>query len=535
MNLLTNNWIPVRTRSGQHKWIAPWQITEGLKDDPIIAVDAPRADFTGALQQFLIALLQTAFAPERESNWKTTFSDPPEPAALKAAFSEFAAAFNFGPDRPSFMEDLELEGKSDKPIAGLLIEAPGGNTLKENKDVFVKRGQVNGICPEVAAMALLALQVNAPSGGVGHRTSLRGGGPLTTLMMNAPGSEKDTLWHNLWLNVLTAKSFNGLSGQASLNKSEQIFPWLAPCRVSDKTGDPTTPEDAHPLVMYWAMPRRIRLDWNNTQAGVCDVTGRECESLLTGYTTKNYGANYEGAWLHPLSPYHESDKGPMPFHPQPGGLPFRYWLGFTGYRENLSRPAAVVSQWQQRRDQFSSVAGVPHIWAFGFDMDNMQARCWYEALMPLHYVQQNPERFAERIQALIESADQVGRVLRAALKQSWFKRPGDAKGDVSFITDSFWQTMEGDFYAHMRRLVAVLDGEHDSEAAEDHALSDITVSWHVALKSRAIKLFDQWASAGYFEAEDPRRIATAHNDLQKNLNGPKLRKLLGLGTSRKAA
>jgi len=62
MNLLEKSWIPVRRASGQRLWIAPYQITDGIGQDPIVALDAVRPDFNGALIQFLIGLVQTAWA-----------------------------------------------------------------------------------------------------------------------------------------------------------------------------------------------------------------------------------------------------------------------------------------------------------------------------------------------------------------------------------------------------------------------------------------------------------------------------------------
>ena len=70
MNLITDQWLPVIRKDGSKEKIAPWQITDGINDDrPIMEIDAPRADFKGALYQFLIGLLQTAFAPEDEDEW----------------------------------------------------------------------------------------------------------------------------------------------------------------------------------------------------------------------------------------------------------------------------------------------------------------------------------------------------------------------------------------------------------------------------------------------------------------------------------
>lgn len=537
MNLIEDQWIPVRTRANRKRWIAPWQITEGLDDDPIVAIDAPRADFTGALMQFLIGLLQTAFAPERERDWPQEFEQPPSPQTLKDAFAQYRDVFYFGPDRPSFMEDIDLQGTADKPISGLLIEAPGGNTLKENKDFFIKRGTTEKICPEIAAMALLTLQINAPSGGVGHRTSLRGGGPLSTLVVNTPKSQFDTLWHNLWLNVLDQVTFNRLSGASDLTNLLSKFPWMGAARTSEKGGVNTTPEHAHPLTMFWAAPRRVALDWGNAQSGVCDITGKQSETLISGYVTQNYGANYEGAWLHPLSPYRENEGSePSPLHPQPGGISYRHWLGFTVNKPEHSRPAAVVAAWAERRRSIDALAkSTPYIWAFGYDMDNMKARCWYESLMPLHYVQNDPARFAEHVGMLVEAANLTGSYLRTALKQAWFKRPKDARGDVSFISDAFWQTTEAAFYRHVKDLARLIDEPEQTDETLDLALRDVAQSWLVALRGECLRLFNQWVATGYFEAEDPRRASVAHNDLQKKIHGKTLRAALGLPVSKKAA
>ena len=55
MNLLNEPWMPVRRGDGTREWIAPHQIS----DPNIVAFDADRPDFNGALAQFAIGLLQT--------------------------------------------------------------------------------------------------------------------------------------------------------------------------------------------------------------------------------------------------------------------------------------------------------------------------------------------------------------------------------------------------------------------------------------------------------------------------------------------
>src|SRR5699024_10547476 len=100
-----------------------------------------------------------------------------------------------------FMQDLDpLEEARIAPVSGLLIDAPGANGIKNNTDFFVKRGQAQQLCADCAALALYTIQANGPAGGAGFRTGLRGGGPLTTLIL--PDEANSSLWHKLWLNVV---------------------------------------------------------------------------------------------------------------------------------------------------------------------------------------------------------------------------------------------------------------------------------------------------------------------------------------------
>ena len=105
-NLLTDRWLPVRLKDGGAEKIAPHEI--GRTD--ILDIDAPRADFRGAIYQLLIGLLQTAFAPEDRKKWQHYWKEPPAPEKLGAAFEPYSAAFvvNAPVGEPAFMQDLQL-------------------------------------------------------------------------------------------------------------------------------------------------------------------------------------------------------------------------------------------------------------------------------------------------------------------------------------------------------------------------------------------------------------------------------------------
>ena len=547
MELLTEKWLPIQRRSGLYDWIAPYQITE--TDDPPVRLAASRPDFNGSLMQFLIGLLQTTTTINSNTAWDRAFERPPTPEQLQAQFASTAAAFELDGDGLRFMQDSTLtadEGE-EKAIAALLIEAPGAQSIERNVDHFVKRGEAATMCPHCAAAALFTLQTNAPSGGAGHRTSLRGGGPLTTLVLYTPEpsatASRPSLWRNLWLNVCLRAAFLADSGDASLVQAPRSFPWLGSIEAL-QPGEETQPVHAHPAQMFWAMPRRIRLDFSNLRTGRCAICGRASEQLLSRYRTKNYGMNYKGAWRHPLSPYYQQKQGDplLPLHPQPGGLGYRHWLAWvlgTSDGKKVVHPATVVSRFlSEVRDDHQR--GQYRLWAFGFDMDNMKARCWYESTLPLYSLAASAEsetgsaRMLERLQEgaarMVSAAEQTLFYARSAIRGAWFGE-AESKGDMSFIDAAFWSGTEGAFYRLLRQWVSLaqVDGEIIDAGQR---LSEV---WLAAMKKAAFELFGEHAESGQMAAVDPRRVAEAHRQLGKNLNGPKLYALLGLPTVDKAA
>ena len=523
-NLIRDPWIPVRRTGGAREMITPDGVTSNYDDDPVIALDAPRPDFNGALIQFLIGLVQTTAAPEHEKAWRAWLKKPPDPAELRERFETVGPYFNLDGPKPRFMQDLELDKAVSKPIAELLIDSPGGKTLDDNTDHFVKRNGVIGLCSSCAAAALFALQTNAPSGGVGHRTSLRGGGPLTTLILGR------MLWHTIWFNILTEADFSATSGNSQKKQPSDSFPWNGPTRTSQKKGGrTTTPLDAHPIQMFWGMPRRIVLNSEDTATGGCSICVAASDSLIEQYVTQNYGVNYEGAWWHPLSPYGQGDDGfPAPRHAQPGGVSYRHWLGLV--IEDLERtikPARVVQQFYEDREKTSVVRelidGAALLWAFGYDMDNMKARCWYESLMPVVTVSDEVrDDFEHLVRQLVSTAVQVSKELRKNLRKAGYHPGAKAKRDLSVIDSRFWQATESGFYETLERIRQHLTGGEDT--------LDDKKQWLSLLRRWALAIFDELSQTGRFEAADPKRIALARRDLTRftGERNKRIQDLLGL-------
>ena len=357
LNLITSPWLPVRRASGLREMIAPHQLTKDFTDDPIMALDFGRPDLDGAVTEFLIGLFAVGMGPEDTAAWAAVWRAPPSPEALHEVLAPLAFAFNLGGDGPRCFQDLdELQKAELTPILHILIDYPGENALKLNTDHFAKRDVRNVSSPEAAA-ALIMLQTWAPSGGAGHRTSMRGGGPLTTLARSprvlSDGRAITTLWDLIWINIPE-------TNEAPAH-NEKLFPWLGPARTSSNqevvNSDPAI---AHSLQAFFGTPRRIRLEFDS-------------QGVAVAYRTLPNGANYPAeAWRHPLSPYYKEAKGSiLPVHPRAGPESYRDWLGVLVNGDNALRATCINTLSGRlerigiaRKDRRTSIL------AFGYDQDN---------------------------------------------------------------------------------------------------------------------------------------------------------------------
>ena len=465
--------------AGVVEWVEPFRVTDGVGDDPFVAFAWPRPDFNGAAHEFLIGLLATAAAPENEDAWEDWWSAPPAPEILGDRFETVAHAFTLDASGPRFLQDQDpLDGAEEKAVAALLIDAPGAQTLRNNADLFVKRGGVPVLGRAAAAMALFTLNAYAPSGGAGHRTSLRGGGPLTTITIGG-----DSLWARLWPNVETLGSTRDRWPLPSLLPEDPVamFPWLGRTRTSNlkADGQATTPADVHPLQVYWGMPRRIRLVFEESQDRRCALTGVKDGTVVTAYRTRNYGINYSEGFEHPLTPYYAQKAGGtrLPVHPRPGGLSYRHWPGLVAASgDGLRQPARAVRHVVTVRKRFMSNAQVRFA-AFGYDMDNMKARNWIEGEWPLPLIadQQAREYLEAFVRNAINGAETVSRLVVRAVKSALYDRPTDAPGDYGFVAERFFRETEAAFHEVLAAAIEAIRTGHG--ANPDDPTLEVRRAW----------------------------------------------------------
>lgn len=542
MNLLHKPWLPVRRRDGSREWIAP----DRLSDPDIVGFDADRADFNGALAQFAIGLLQTTTPMDSPIVWKQLFANPPDAVTLKSWFAPVTAAFEFDGDGARFMQDTGLKNGSGKTqgIAGLLIESPGNNALENNTDHFVKRGAVEAMCDRCAAAALFTLQTNAPEGGGGGGgkfTGIRGGGPLTTLVVCQP---RQSLWQDLWLNVRERSVFLSLPGDSSRSNLSATFPWLETQSLPMGDNRLLTPVQIHPAHVFWAMPRRIRVDFATVRPGKCGICQEHSSHLVGNYADATGGFNYKekGLWDHPLSPYREQARaGWQPVHPR-GPIGYRHWLALVAGSEGKNqRPAKVVNWCVEMRHRV--LRGRLRLWAFGYDMDSAKPQCWYESTLPLYGLADCEPSMQKEVEAevanWIAAADLASRQLTVAVKSAWFSESATKKWKADIanafaarVTAQLWSRTEKQFYDQLNQQIELVRNTKTSDQLP------VREEWLRHVAGVAISLFDEdIVGSGPIERQNPRRVARAFQNLKYSrdgrggLFGSEMRQTLGLPNS----
>ncbi|MFM9938436.1 MAG: type I-E CRISPR-associated protein Cse1/CasA [Hyphomicrobiaceae bacterium] len=526
-SLARQAWIPVALDDGRRVFVRPCEVSQPFDGRTILRVATGRPDCDISLTEFLIGLLAVAIGPKDRRDWVQRYRNPPTAAELETAFAPFDAALLLDGDGPRFFQDLDPLAGGPSPIEGLLIDAPGGNTIKENADHFVKRGRSAALSRSGAAIVLATLQTSAPAGGAGNRTSLRGGGPLTTIIV--PGTQDNrepSLWERLWANVPAGM-------QATAADIQSVFPWTTATRVSDKSGKTTTPDDVHPAQAFFGMPRRIRLNFEpNGEQHPCDLLGIVDDVVVTGYVTRPWGTNYT-AWSqgHPLSPYYrmkETDLEFLPLHLQSSRVGYRQWLGMVMEgQKGLRVPARCLTEFPQRaRDlvpRDDAVLRRARLLVAGYAMDNMKPLDFAEALLPLILTGSAiaDDAIKELARHWVEAADMVANQTVTAVRLALYGEKSKADRDstvLEAVKARFWADTDDAFYAALRSAADSLEAESDSECHADMNRA-ASAGWLATLRRHALAIFDDAVPIEDAEGHRIEDIITGRKMLGLMLNG----------------
>ena len=515
-SLFTDNWIPARFSGGETRWIALHEI---VADPAPLDVDWGRPELRTSTYELLIGLFALALADRltESDDWADLHDTPPSPEELTTRLAPLAPYLTLDGEGARFAQDAaELADEVRAPDA-LLLDSPGDNTLKNGADIFAKRGRFPALSRKAAAVVLYAMQTYAPSGGAGHRTSMRGGGPLTTLVVPEPerGQSEPTLWRRIVANLPMLRDERAPPKDLGL-----VFPWAKPTRLS--TGGATTEcgPDAHWLQCYFGTPRRIRLVFEpNAERRICALTGDVDDVIVTGFRTEPWGVSY-GVWRHPLSPYYPVKGGPpLPIHAQSGRIGYRDWTGHLFSQTRATQVTQFENAFPRQRDARLS--------AMGFVTDNMKALDWVEAEAPL-FLLSSPDARARMAafarERLVKPAETVAYLLRSALRDAL--GADTQKTLVASATERLWIETDAAFFATLDAAADRLRG-FDTDADEDDVaavdLAPLAHDWlERTLRPCAIAIFEETAPVdqlGDLEESQVARIVKAARSLHSALRG----------------
>ena len=444
LNLITDPWIPA-IRDYRSVTIRPDQIADAGVTRP----DWPRADLNLACLELLIGLLFLADPPRDDGDWHERF-DTPDSERLRAALEPFAPHFELADDGPRFLQDLErfetTAKKSDvNPPDMLFIDSAGQSTREKNADLMVKRSRYPALPLPLAAIALYTLQSFAPAGGSGNRTSMRGGGPMVTLVQPLD-SEPYVLWRLVWSNVPEGEPL-------PVERASEALPWLrATC--TSPNDEIVTPDMSHPVEAFFGMPRRLRLLFR--------------EETLTGVVQNKHGTNY-ARWLHPLTPHYRKKVGDelLPVHPDPGKVSYRNWLGLAFGQGNEAR----VSAESVRRFHNLTNAPAAEVLAGGWAMSNMKPMDFDLHVYPTFRLSEDADL---RAGALVKAANSASQEMIKSLKKS----TGVKAHAFEPVRDAFFAGTEAAFVDAVKTIAAGGGAE-------------VEKTWLNTLRRTVLSLFDE--------------------------------------------
>jgi CRISPR system Cascade subunit CasA len=332
-------------------------------------------------------------------------------------------------------------------------------------------------------------------GGPGYRTSLRGGGPLSTLVI----PQRDGLWRLIWANV-------PLGEPAPVDAS--VFPWLAPAVPA---GTVVPGPGVHPAQVWWGMPRRYRLLLGGL--GTCSITGQADCSTVSRCRKASRGRNYESSvWRHLLTPYRSKPGG------QPQLLPvlargFRGWRDYIGLvaasQDGRSLPAASVARWRADRRRDAGEGPDIRLYAAGVIANQAKILDGVESEMPIPGSADDQPRIDALAGALVAATHEAAEALKLAGRRARAPTPGT-------LAEALWRETEAGFYAALAA---------SARNPSDPGMEPERAAWAITVRRDALRLFDDASPLG--DESSAARIAAARQDLLAGLGRP-VRARLGL-------
>ncbi|SEM66733.1 CRISPR-associated protein, Cse1 family [Syntrophus gentianae] len=285
MNLLTEQWIPVRPLEGGKS--GKISLRDLLCGEEKWELYLPRDDMELAAIQLLICITQVLITPKCPAELKRFIAKPLSVADYEVAIQPYIDWFQLDHPKYPFMQVRGVVAKDPTPMDKLLAGLTGATNC-----CFVnENGLAEKLCGGCASIALFNLGSCSPSFGGGFKPGLRGpSAPITTLIQGRH------LRETIWLNVLNEEEV------------EKTIPWYQQTKQQKTTS--LEPIKAGENISIQKIGLIRGLLWQPacvellpvSGEGVCDCCGFLSNHVYLFFAKAKFNYTVEGTWPHPHSP-----------------------------------------------------------------------------------------------------------------------------------------------------------------------------------------------------------------------------------------
>jgi CRISPR system Cascade subunit CasA len=293
MDLLTADWIPVQHQN-QFKQISLETLLTEQAEQAEFTISLPRDDMELACLQLLICLTQVLFTPKDKKELFSRLKTPLTIEQYQAAIADKIDWFELDHPTQPFMQVREVKAKEFTDMAKLFA----GLDSKSSCCFMNEPNLASYLCPSCAVIGIFNQASNTPSFGGGFKSSLRGGTPITTLVLSEHLNDlRHTIWdlrHTIWSNVLSEDTLMNIMTWYAKTK-EQAPVWVEPIKAGAKIH---ASETGLLRGLFW-QPTHIELV--KGQRGQCSCCGIEDERY-SGFNKEKFVYNFIGTFPHPHAP-----------------------------------------------------------------------------------------------------------------------------------------------------------------------------------------------------------------------------------------
>ncbi len=284
MNLLTDQWIPVRPLEGGTA--GKIELRDLLCREGKRELWLPRDDMELAALQLLICITQTLITPKKTEELRKYIAKPLPEADYQTAIQPYSDWFQLDHPKFPFMQVLGIAAKDQTPMDKFLAGLTGATNC-----CFVNEADLAAhLCPSCTTIALFNQATCTPGFGGGFKDPLRGGTPITTL------SQGLNLRQTVWLNILSENEIIRSIPWHDATKQQKPT-WIDPIKSA------SIPVQSVGFVrgLFW-QPAHIELSSPESADGLCSCCGIRSGRLYTNFNKEKFSSySIIGTWPHPHS------------------------------------------------------------------------------------------------------------------------------------------------------------------------------------------------------------------------------------------